>query len=124
VYGMSLVLGFALHGWHFLSVLTPAGTPVWLYPLMIPVEVISQLARPITLAVRLFANMTAGHIILTVSFSLMLVAPVYLGVLYLGVIPFVITIGIYGLELLVAFIQAYIFATLACVYLGESVKLH
>jgi F-type H+-transporting ATPase subunit a len=54
----------------------------------------------------------------------MLVAPVYLGVLYLGVIPFVITIGIYGLELLVAFIQAYIFATLACVYLGESVKLH
>ncbi|MEO5657955.1 MAG: F0F1 ATP synthase subunit A [Nitrospiria bacterium] len=124
VYGVSLVLGFARHGLHFFTVLTPAGTPGWLFPLMIPIEVISQLSRPITLAVRLFANMTAGHIILTVLFSLMLVAPVYLGVFYIGIVPFAMSILIYGLELFVAFIQAYIFTILACVYLGESVKLH
>jgi F-type H+-transporting ATPase subunit a len=119
VYGLSLVVGFALHGLHFLTILAPAGTPGWLLPLMVPIEIISQLARPVTLAVRLFANMTAGHIILIVLFSLMMTAPVYLGWM-----PFGFTVAIYGLELFVAFIQAYIFTILACVYLGDAVKLH
>ncbi|MFZ5863389.1 MAG: F0F1 ATP synthase subunit A [Nitrospirota bacterium] len=119
VYGISLIVGFALHGTHFLSILAPAGTPGWLLPLMVPIEVISQLARPVTLAVRLFANMTAGHIILIVLFSLMMTAPIYLGWL-----PFGFTVAIYGLEVFVAFIQAYIFTILACVYLGDAVKLH
>jgi F-type H+-transporting ATPase subunit a len=119
VYGISLVVGFALHGFHFLSILAPAGTPGWLMPLMVPIELISQLARPVTLAVRLFANMTAGHIILIVLFSLMLTAPVYIGWM-----PFGFTVAIYGLELFVAFIQAYIFTILATVYLGDAIKLH
>src|SRR3990170_3015140 len=100
-------------------ILAPAGTPGWLMPLMVPIELISQLARPVTLAVRLFANMTAGHIILIVLFSLMMTAPVYIGWM-----PFGFTVAIYGLELFVAFIQAYIFTILACVYLGDAVKLH
>jgi len=119
VYGLSLVVGFAKHGLHFFSILAPAGTPGWLLPLMVPIEIISQLARPVTLAVRLFANMTAGHIILIVLFSLMLTAPVYIGWM-----PFGFTVAIYGLELFVAFIQAYIFTILACVYLGDAIKLH
>jgi F-type H+-transporting ATPase subunit a len=119
VYAMSLIVGFALHGTHFFSILAPAGTPGWLLPLMVPIEIISQLARPVTLAVRLFANMTAGHIILIVLFSLMMTAPIYIGWL-----PFGFTVAIYGLEVFVAFIQAYIFTILTCVYLGDAVKLH
>ncbi|HET8759485.1 MAG TPA: F0F1 ATP synthase subunit A, partial [Nitrospiria bacterium] len=75
--------------------------------------------RPVTLAVRLFANMTAGHIILIVLFSLMMTAPILLKPL-----PFGFTVAIYGLEVFVAFIQAYIFTILACVYIGDAVKLH
>jgi F-type H+-transporting ATPase subunit a len=72
VYGMSIILGFALHGVKFLTILVPGGTPVWMLPLMVPIELISQLARPISLAVRLFANMTAGHTILTVLFGMVI----------------------------------------------------
>jgi F-type H+-transporting ATPase subunit a len=72
VYGMSIILGFALHGVKFLTILVPGGTPAWMLPLMVPIELISQLARPISLAVRLFANMTAGHTILTVLFGMVI----------------------------------------------------
>lgn len=119
VYFISLVVGFVLHGLKFLSILSPSGTPWWLLPLMIPIEVVSQLARPVTLAVRLFANMTAGHTILNVLFALMLAGGVLVGWL-----PFGFTVPIYILEVFVAFIQAYIFTVLACVYIGDAIKLH
>ncbi|HUK57475.1 MAG TPA: F0F1 ATP synthase subunit A [Nitrospiria bacterium] len=70
VYITSLVVGFMVHGLHFFKILVPPGTPGWLLPLMLPIEVVSQLARPLTLAVRLFANMTAGHTILIVLFGM------------------------------------------------------
>ncbi len=119
VYGLSLVMGFVLHGGKFLGILVPPGTPAWLLPLMIPIELISQLARPISLAVRLFANMTAGHVILGVLFGLAIS-----GGLLIGWLPFVFTIAMNGLELGIAFIQAYIFTVLACVYLGDAFHLH
>ncbi len=119
VYGISLVIGFWLHGIKFLSILVPPGTPGWLVPLMIPIEIISQLARPISLAVRLFANMTAGHVMLAVLFSLTIG-----GGLLIGWLPFVFTVAIYGLEFGIAFIQAYIFTILTCVYLGDAFHLH
>ncbi len=119
VYGLSVVLGFALHGIKFLGILVPPGTPGWLLPLMIPIELISQLARPISLAVRLFANMTAGHVILGVLFGLAIS-----GGLLIGWLPFAFTIAMYGLELGIAFIQAYIFTVLSCVYLGDAITLH
>lgn len=119
VYGLSLVMGFALHGAKFLGILVPSGTPAWLLPLMIPIELISQLARPISLAVRLFANMTAGHVILGVLFGLTVS-----GGLLIGWLPFVFTIAMNGLELGIAFIQAYIFTVLTCVYLGDAFHLH
>jgi F-type H+-transporting ATPase subunit a len=119
VYGLSLVLGFWLHGAKFLGILVPPGTPGWLLPLMIPIEIISQLARPISLAVRLFANMTAGHVMLAVLFSLTIG-----GGLLIGWLPFVFTVAIYGLEFGIAFIQAYIFTILTCVYLGDAFHLH
>ncbi|MBH0202151.1 MAG: F0F1 ATP synthase subunit A [Nitrospira sp.] len=119
VYGISLVIGFWLHGIKFLGILIPPGTPGWLIPLMIPIEIISQLARPISLAVRLFANMTAGHVMLAVLFGLTIS-----GGLLIGWLPFVFTVGIYLLEFGIAFIQAYIFTILTCVYLGDAFHLH
>lgn len=119
VYGLSWVVGLVMHGIKFLSIFVPAGTPWWLLPLMIPIEIVSQLARPVTLAVRLFANMTAGHTILNVLFGLMLA-----GGALIGWLPFSFTVPVYILEVFVAFIQAYIFTILACVYLGDAIKLH
>jgi F-type H+-transporting ATPase subunit a len=119
VYALSLVMGFILHGGKFLGILVPPGTPVWLLPLMIPIELISQLARPISLAVRLFANMTAGHVILGVLFGLAVS-----GGLLIGWLPFAFTIAMNGLEVGIAFIQAYIFTVLTCVYLGDAFHLH
>ncbi len=119
IYGLSLVLGFSMHGAKFLGILVPPGTPGWLLPLMIPIELISQLARPISLAVRLFANMTAGHVILGVLFGLAIS-----GGLLIGWLPFAFTIAMNGLELGIAFIQAYIFTVLSCVYLGDAITLH
>src|SRR5438132_7732350 len=75
VYGLSIVVGFALHGLKFLQILIPPGTPLWLLPLMVPIEIVSQLARPLSLAVRLFANMTAGHTILAVLFGMVVSIP-------------------------------------------------
>jgi len=119
VYALSLVMGFILHGGKFLGILVPPGTPAWLLPLMIPIELISQLARPISLAVRLFANMTAGHVILGVLFGLAVS-----GGLLIGWLPFAFTIAMNGLEVGIAFIQAYIFTVLTCVYLGDAFHLH
>ncbi|MGQ0810280.1 MAG: F0F1 ATP synthase subunit A [Nitrospiraceae bacterium] len=119
VYGLSVVVGFLLHGVKFLGILVPPGTPAWLLPLMVPIELISQLARPISLAVRLFANMTAGHVILGVLFGLAVS-----GGLLIGWLPFAFTIAMNGLELGIAFIQAYIFTVLTCVYLGDAITLH
>lgn len=119
VYTMSIVVGFVIHGFKFLGILIPPGTPVLLLPLMMPIELVSQLARPVALAVRLFANMTAGHTILTVLFGMALSLPVLIGWL-----PFTFTIAINGLEVGIAFIQAYIFTILTCVYLGDAINLH
>ncbi len=119
VFGLSVIMGVTLHGIHYLSIFLPPGTPWWLMPLMILVEIISQLARPVTLAVRLFANMTAGHTVINVLLGLVLLGGVVLGWLPLG-----FTVALYLLEVLVAFIQAYVFTVLATVYIGDAIKLH
>ena len=119
IFLMTLVIGFARHGLHFLGILVPPGIPKVLIPLMIPIEVISMLARPLTLAVRLFANMTAGHTLLGVLFGMALMAP-----LYIGWLPFGFTVVVNGLEIFIAFIQAYIFSLLTCVYISDALKLH
>ena len=119
IFILTLVIGFSKHGMHFFGILVPPGVPKIMIPLMIPIEIISMLARPISLAVRLFANMTAGHTVLAVLFGLAMTGP-----LWLGWLPFGFTIVINGLEIAIAFIQAYIFTTLTCVYIGDVIKLH
>jgi F-type H+-transporting ATPase subunit a len=119
VYVMSLFVGFWFHGIGYFKIYAPAGVPWWLLPMMVPIEVVSQLARPMTLAVRLFANMTAGHLVILVFFGLM-----FAGGLFFGWLPLAMTVALYLLEVLVAFIQASVFVILTCVYLGEAIHLH
>ncbi|HKY70798.1 MAG TPA: F0F1 ATP synthase subunit A [Nitrospira sp.] len=126
IYGLSIVVGFVHHGVKFLGILVPPGTPGWLLPLIIPIELISQLARPISLAVRLFANMTAGHVILGVLFSMGigLLQSESLWLKPIAVAPLGFTVFMNILETGIACIQAYIFTVLSCVYLGDAVTLH
>ncbi len=119
IFIMTLIIGFAKHGFHFLSILVPPGVPKIMIPVMVPIEMISMLARPLSLSVRLFANMTAGHTVLAVLFGLVLTAPAWISWM-----PFGFTIVINGLEVAIALIQAYIFTTLTCVYIGDVIKLH
>lgn len=111
-------IGFIKHGAHFLHFFLPHGTPIFLAPLLIPLEVMSYCFRPISLSLRLFANMTAGHTLLKVFAGFV----VSLG--FLGAIPMVAVIGLTGLEFLVAFLQAYVYSVLACIYLNDALHMH
>jgi len=118
VYVLSVIVGLYYHGVHYFSLFTPPGTPRWLIPAMIPIEIISQLARPFTLALRLFINMTVGHMMIAVFLGLAMWSAYAL-------VPLVgVAVLLYGLELFIALIQAYIFTILACVYIGEAIHLH
>jgi F-type H+-transporting ATPase subunit a len=112
------VIGIVRHGFHFGSYFFPAGAPMWMAVILVPIELISYLSRPLSLSVRLFANMTVGHVILKVlgGFVVMLAA--------FGFVPLLFLVGISALELLVAVLQAYIFTILTCIYLHDALHLH
>lgn len=113
------LIGIVLHGFHFFSLFLPHGIPWFVAPLIIMIEVVSYLSRIISLSVRLFANMVAGHTMLKVFalFSTMFGISI-------GVFPMLINVAFYGLETLVALIQSYVFTILTCIYLRDAVKLH
>ncbi len=113
------IIGFVKHGLHFLSIFYPTGVPVYMMPILIPIEIISYLARPVSLSVRLFANMMAGHTMLKL-FGGFVVA---LGLL-LGWAPLAFLVALTGLEIGIAFLQAYVFAILTCLYLNDALHLH
>jgi F-type H+-transporting ATPase subunit a len=126
VFIFSTGVGFYTHGFRFLKFFVPAGVPAWLLPLLVPIEVISYLSRPVSLSVRLFANMTAGHVMWEVfaGFMLLLTASFgFFGILA-SVVPFGLNIALVALELLVAGLQAYVFAILTCLYLHDAVHMH
>jgi F-type H+-transporting ATPase subunit a len=122
VIGTVLVYGFAKHGFKFLGVFVPSGVPAPLLLLVVPIEIISFLSRPISLSVRLFANMLAGHITLKV-FAGFVVSLSALGAAGIGgaILPLAMTVALTGLEFLVAFLQAYVFTVLTCMYLNDAV---
>ncbi len=125
VFLICVAVGFAKHGLHFFSLFVPQNTPVFLLPLIVLIELISFLSRPLTLSIRLFANMTAGHILLKVFAGFVISLATAGGVLAaISVLPFAMTVAFYGLELIVAVVQAYVFALLTCIYLNDSVNLH
>ncbi|MCE2991341.1 MAG: F0F1 ATP synthase subunit A [Candidatus Jidaibacter sp.] len=112
------IIGFARHGFHYLSLFLPSGTPLAMAPLMIFTELFAYMVRPVSLSVRLAANMTAGHIVMKVIASFVIMAGI------VGVLPFALLFALTGFELFVAVLQAYIFTILSCVYLTDAIKLH
>jgi F-type H+-transporting ATPase subunit a len=119
VFLFSTFLGFYRHGAHFLHFFVPSGLPVALLPLMVPIELISYLARPVSLSVRLFANMTAGHTLLAVLFFFTATLP------WFGAwLPFGFTVVFTGVEVFIGLIQAYIFTILTCVYINDALHMH
>ena len=113
------LIGFVRHGAGFLRLFVPEGIPIWLMPIIIPIELISYLIRPISHSVRLFANMMAGHTMLKVFAGFV----VGLGVLG-GWAPLAFLVAFTGLEFLVAFLQALIFTVLTCIYLNDALHMH
>lgn len=125
-FSIVLIVGFWRHGLHFFSLFVPHGTPIWLMWLIPVIELVSFMVRPFSLGLRLFVAMTAGHVLLKVLAGFVInagTAGVVPGVL-VGVPSFVLMIGISALELLVAGIQAYVFALLTSLYINDAVNLH
>ncbi|MCF6321846.1 MAG: F0F1 ATP synthase subunit A [Rhizobiaceae bacterium] len=116
-----LVVGFGRHGVGFLKLFVPSGVPMLIMPLVIAIEIISFIARPISHSVRLFANMLAGHITLKVfaGFIVSLSAMGTVGIVG-SILPFAMTVGMTALEFLVAFLQAYVFTMLTCMYINDA----
>jgi F-type H+-transporting ATPase subunit a len=122
--GVTLV-ALIKHGTHFFSFFIPPGAPKALVPFLIIIEVISYFVRPVSLSVRLFANMLAGHTMLKVFAGLAVMITGAGGVAMAGsVLPFLALIGLTGLEVLVAGLQAYVFTILTCMYLNDALHLH
>ena len=121
VIGTVVVYGFMKHGTHFLRLFVPSGVPIYIVPLVTAIEVISFLSRPISLSVRLFANMLAGHITLKV-FAGFVASLGALGAFgwFGAILPFGMTVALIALEFLVAVLQAYVFTILTCIYLNDA----
>lgn len=120
------ILGFVKHGMHFFSFFLPHGSPLWLAPILIPIEVISYLMRPVSLSIRLFANMMAGHTMLQVfaGFTAMLIYGLGAAGLAIGILPVALNIALIGFEILVALLQAYVFSILTCLYINDALHMH
>ncbi|MCU0837238.1 MAG: F0F1 ATP synthase subunit A [Rhodospirillales bacterium] len=112
------VIGFAKHGLHYFSLFLPGGAPIFLAPLLVPIEILSYFMRPLSLALRLFANMTAGHTLMKVFAGFVAMMGVF------GVVPLVFVVALFGLETLVAFLQAFVYTILTCIYLNDALHLH
>jgi F-type H+-transporting ATPase subunit a len=118
------ITGFVRHGFHFLGLFVPKGVPAIMIPPMMIIEVLSFAIRPLSLSIRLFANMLAGHILLQV-FAGMVATLLAAGWLAgLSILPMIANIAITGFEFFVAFLQAYIYAVLASVYLRDAIEMH
>jgi F-type H+-transporting ATPase subunit a len=113
------IIAIAKHKMHFFSFFMPPGVPLYMAPLLVPIEIISYLSRPISLSVRLFANMLAGHTLLKVFAGFI----ISLGIAA-GWLPFAFVVALTGLEFVIAFLQAFVFAILTCLYLNDALHLH
>ena len=113
------VIGIIRHGLRFFTLFLPSGVPMVMAPLLIPIEIVSYLSRPVSLSIRLFANMMAGHTMLKVFAGFV----VPLGILG-GWAPLAVDVALTGFEFLVAVLQAYVFTILTCLYLNDAINLH
>jgi len=117
-FGLTTLVGFVRHGFHYFTLFAPQGVPFYMLPIIVPIEILSYLSRPISLSIRLFANMMAGHTMLKVFASF----TVILGIL--GIAPLFVNVLLTAFEILVAILQAYVFTILTCIYLRDAIHLH
>jgi F-type H+-transporting ATPase subunit a len=116
-FGVTLI-AIMKHKMHFFSFFMPPGVPMYMAPILIPIEIISYLSRPISLSVRLFANMLAGHTLMKVFAGFIFTLGVF------GIAPWFFIVALTGLEIVIAFLQAYVFTILTCLYLNDALHLH
>jgi F-type H+-transporting ATPase subunit a len=112
------IVALVRHGLHFFTYFFPSGAPLYMAPLLIPIEILSYLSRPVSLSVRLFANMMAGHTMMKVFGGFVVALGVF------GVAPLAVLVALTGFEILVAVLQAYVFTILTCIYLHDAIHLH
>lgn len=112
------LIGIIKHGFHFFTLFFPKGAPLFMAPVIIPIEILSYLSRPISLSVRLFANMMAGHTMLKVFAGFTIALGIF------GVAPLVVNTALTAFEVMVAILQAYVFTILTCIYLHDAIHLH
>jgi F-type H+-transporting ATPase subunit a len=125
VFAIVCIVGFAKHGLHFFSLFWPKDTVLPLAMFVFVIEFLSFLSRPFTLAIRLFANMTAGHVLLKVFGTFVVTLGSFGALPYvLGIVPLAVTVALTALEVLIAVVQAYVFALLASIYLNDAINLH
>lgn len=121
VIGTVIVVGFMKHGTHWLHLFVPSGVPIYVLPLVVVIEVISFLSRPFSLGLRLFANMLGGHIALKVFAGFVISLAGFGALGFAGAaLPLIIGVALTALEFLIAFLQAYVFAVLASIYLNDA----
>lgn len=117
------IIGFIRHGFHFLRLFFPEGTSLFLAPILVPIEIMSYLTRPLSLSVRLFANMVAGHTMLKI-FAGFVVALIGTSFFPVALVSLTMNVCITGFEILIALLQAYVFTILTCIYLNDAINLH
>lgn len=118
VFFLATLVAFIRHGVHFFSFFFPPGAPVFMAPILVPIEIVSYLSRPVSLSIRLFANMMAGHTMMAVFAGFTITLGVF------GFFPIAINVALYALEVIVVALQAYVFTILTCLYLRDAVHLH
>ena len=112
------LIGIMMHGFKFFGLFVPKGVPMAMLPLMVPIEIISYLSRPVSLSIRLFANMMAGHTMLKVFAGFIFSLGLF------GIAPLIVDVALTAFEVLVAFLHAYVFTVLTCLYLNDAINLH
>jgi F-type H+-transporting ATPase subunit a len=112
------IVGFVRHGLHFFTLFLPPGAPVFMAPVLVPIEIISYLSRPVSLSIRLFANMMAGHTMMAVFAGFTITLGLF------GFLPITINVAMFALEMIVCALQAYVFTILTCLYLRDAIHLH
>ena len=123
VFASATTIGFVKHGRHFFRAFCPEGTPSFVAPILVPIEIISFFARPVSLAVRLFANMVAGHVMIKIFagfVGMLLKSPFAV----LSILPLFLNTALTGFEVMIALLQAYVFTILTCIYLNHALSLH
>lgn len=118
VFLLVTLVGLIRHGFRFFTFFFPAGAPVFMAPVLVPIEVISYMSRPVSLGIRLFANMMAGHTMMAVFAGFTITLGLF------GFFPIVINVALFALEVIVTALQAYVFTILTCLYLRDAVHLH